>query len=96
MKPKMPISDNVKREIEVRAYLIWEREGRPHGRQHEHWQLAEAEILGTAPAAKVEKKAAPAKSNGRTAAGGGAKAVVAAKAKKPAKPTAPKTGPHHG
>jgi len=36
-------SDNEKR-IRERAYDIWVREGRPHGRDAEHWRKAEAEI----------------------------------------------------
>jgi hypothetical protein len=28
-------------EIAERAYAIWEREGRPHGRDLEHWLTAE-------------------------------------------------------
>lgn len=30
--------------IRQRAHAIWEREGRPHGRHEEHWQMAAAEI----------------------------------------------------
>jgi len=30
--------------IRTRAYAIWEREGRPDGREHEHWKQAAAEI----------------------------------------------------
>jgi hypothetical protein len=30
--------------VQQRAYEIWEREGRPHGRDDEHWQRAEREI----------------------------------------------------
>jgi hypothetical protein len=30
--------------IRRRAYEIWEREGRPHGREAEHWRLACEEI----------------------------------------------------
>jgi Protein of unknown function (DUF2934) len=30
--------------IRQRAYEIWERAGRPHGRDQEHWRQAEAEI----------------------------------------------------
>lgn len=30
--------------IQQRAYTIWEREGRPHGRAEEHWRMAAAEI----------------------------------------------------
>lgn len=29
-----------------RAYQIWESEGRPHGRDVEHWNRAEVEISG--------------------------------------------------
>lgn len=37
--------DNDKYElIRARAYEIWEREGRPAGREHEHWQQAELEL----------------------------------------------------
>jgi hypothetical protein len=34
-------------EIAARAYKIWEQEGRPHGRDFEHWLEAEREISGT-------------------------------------------------
>lgn len=30
--------------IRDRAYQIWEEEGKPHGRHHEHWLRAEKEI----------------------------------------------------
>ena len=30
--------------IRERAYQIWEREGRPHGRDFEHWVMAQVEI----------------------------------------------------
>jgi hypothetical protein len=30
--------------IRERAYQIWEREGKPHGRDAEHWQQAASEI----------------------------------------------------
>lgn len=32
------------REIEQRAYALWQAEGRPHGRHEEHWQRAAREI----------------------------------------------------
>jgi hypothetical protein len=38
-------------DVATRAYYIWEREGRPEGRDQEHWfrALAEAEgVLGNA------------------------------------------------
>jgi hypothetical protein len=34
------------REIERRAYQIWERDGRPEGRAKEHWRQAEQELAG--------------------------------------------------
>lgn len=33
-------------DIAQRAHQIWESEGRPHGRDQDHWQRAEREILG--------------------------------------------------
>ena len=32
--------------IKLRAYLLWEQEGRPEGRAEEHWLRAEAEVAG--------------------------------------------------
>ncbi|SMH35680.1 DUF2934 domain-containing protein [Azospirillum agricola] len=32
--------------IQDRAYQIWEEEGRPHGREQDHWLRAEAEVTG--------------------------------------------------
>jgi hypothetical protein len=31
-------------EIEQRAYAMWEQEGRPHGRNLDHWLTAEKEL----------------------------------------------------
>ena len=36
--------------IAQRAYAIWEEEGRPTGRDQAHWDQAEQEISGAAPA----------------------------------------------
>lgn len=38
--------------IKARAYQIWEEEGRPHGRHHEHWQKAMQESADGKPAAE--------------------------------------------
>ena len=38
------------------AYLIWEKQGRPHGKEHEHW--AEAERRLSLPAVKKAKAVA--------------------------------------
>jgi hypothetical protein len=32
------------REIQARAYQIWEREGRPENREEEFWHLAKQEL----------------------------------------------------
>jgi DUF2934 family protein len=38
------VMDDYVRRVRMRAYLIWEREGRPEGRELEHWLAAEHEI----------------------------------------------------
>ena len=42
----MGISEEAIRE---RAYHIWEREGRPHGRDFEHWVRAQVELIAETP-----------------------------------------------
>lgn len=37
-------------DIAKHAYQLWEREGRPHGRDKDHWHAAEREVLGAATA----------------------------------------------
>jgi phosphoenolpyruvate synthase/pyruvate phosphate dikinase len=83
MKTKNSISDDIQKEIALRAYYIWEREGRPEGREAAHWALAEAEVLCERPA-----KAAPPKAPAKAKSNGGAKPVKAEPAK-PAKPAEP-------
>lgn len=47
--------------IQERSYEIWEREGRPHGRDVEHWRLAETELVSEVAAVVAPKaKKAPA------------------------------------
>ncbi|MEX0696950.1 MAG: DUF2934 domain-containing protein [Dongiaceae bacterium] len=55
------ISANIYDRIRERAYSLWEREGRPHGRQMEHWLRAESEITGTVGRPKAAKTATPIK-----------------------------------
>ena len=56
----MAIRDNAEA-LRDRAYRIWEREGRPSGREHEHWAQAarelneEAEAIGILEAEDIEK-----------------------------------------
>jgi hypothetical protein len=59
MKAKAATTENLRHQIELRAYRIWESEGRPHGREAEHWRRAEAEILGAKPAVKAKTAAKP-------------------------------------
>jgi hypothetical protein len=46
------------RRIRVRAYEIWDAEGRPHGRHEQHWREAEQEIAhaenATEPAGRID------------------------------------------
>lgn len=83
------------------AYAIWEAEGKPKGRDAEHWRLAEERVatsLAGGPA-KAGMKAAEAKPPAKGKVASGTKAVAVAKpvAKPPAKPlgkpAATKTAP---
>jgi hypothetical protein len=40
--------------IQERAYAIWEEEGRPDGKDWDHWLRAEAEIISSIEEAKEE------------------------------------------
>ncbi len=66
--------------VALRAYFIWEGEGRPHGRHEDHWLAAEA---FEARAAEPEAIAVPAKK-------AAAKAPAARKAVAPKKAAAAK------
>ena len=37
-------SEGLRQQIADRAYVLWEQEGRPDGRDVDHWLRAEAEI----------------------------------------------------
>ena len=39
--------------MRVRAHEIWEREGRPHGREHQHWAEAARQLAAKAEAVEV-------------------------------------------
>ncbi len=49
----------IEQRVRERAYALWEREGRPFGRDVEHWRVSEqatfAELSETAPAKKSAK-----------------------------------------
>ncbi|WP_082649846.1 DUF2934 domain-containing protein [Bradyrhizobium lablabi] len=38
------MSEPTEKEIQNRAYQIWERNGRPEGKEDEFWRLAEQEL----------------------------------------------------
>ena len=70
--------DDRERKIRDRAYAIWEREGRPQGRESEHWRQAEREV-DDAPGAAAGEAGTAGKGSGsaRKAAASGQKAAAA-------------------
>jgi Protein of unknown function (DUF2934) len=46
--------DDYTQRVRLRAYLIWEREGRPEGREAEHWRQAEHEVAQEKDAAGLQ------------------------------------------
>lgn len=54
-------------DIEVRAYHIWEQEGRPQGRQLDHWLRAEQEFSPAQPRRAAQKATSTAKTVARSA-----------------------------
>ena len=61
-KPQEPGAAGMLRtEVARRAYEIWEREGRPHGRDRDHWLAAEREIAREAGVGKTTAAAGAAK-----------------------------------
>jgi len=73
------ISDDAIRE---RAYQIWEREGRPHGRDFDHWVQAQVELAAQAAGNGSARRTAP-----RAPA-----AAMKAKSIAPSKPSAARAG----
>jgi len=59
--------------IRQRAYEIWEAEGRPHGKEHEHWRRAEQEVAhreaAAAAAGSTAATTAPRRSRGQPPSG---------------------------
>lgn len=51
--------DDLHAGVQLRAYELWEAEGRPTGREVEHWLRAEAEVRGQIPAPFKPKPPAP-------------------------------------
>ncbi len=97
----MPDDDRIRR----RAHAIWEREGRPDGRQQEHWAQARREIEAeerTAPpraaadASPTPAAPAPTAPDGGGTTPGGAAAVGAPrKAERAPEPSPPDDSQEH-
>lgn len=53
--------DQREEQLRQRAYDIWQAEGEPHGRDRDHWEMAERELSDTPTeeAPKVETEAKP-------------------------------------
>lgn len=83
-------------EIAKRAYAIWEREGRPHGRNVEHWLTAERELnAGMSREASIDTDgASPAGQKKRTAAAPNPKPKVAVLKPKSHSRSTPVSKPH--
>ena len=54
--------------IRERAYAIWEREGRPEGRERQHWEQAARDVLASREAPRPSAKPKAAKGRSRKAA----------------------------
>lgn len=42
------MTDDREEQIRQKAYRIWQEEGEPEGREHEHWERAQQEFGGDA------------------------------------------------
>ena len=73
------MSIDLEQRIRVRAYEIWEREGRIHGNAEEHWHAAKLELTSMGSATSPEEAiAVPAKPKTRRKAAAPVEAVNAA------------------
>jgi hypothetical protein len=59
-----PLSEDA---VRTRAYLMWEADGRPFGRDDHYWQLALSEITAVVAADKPKRAAATAVAAEKTA-----------------------------
>lgn len=80
------MAGDLNKRVRERAYEIWESEGRPEGRSHEHWQQARAEF------AEAQSEAGKRPAGRKSASGTSASAKPARKAASPTGATS-KTGP---
>ncbi|WP_146587381.1 DUF2934 domain-containing protein [Puniceibacterium confluentis] len=75
-------------DIAQAAYFLWLAEGKPKGRDADHWRRAEQELTGS-PSQKRAAKAAPKARATKSATPKAATATAAPKTKAAAKPKAP-------
>jgi hypothetical protein len=65
IKPNQPNREQMIRQlIAVRAYEIWESQGRPHGHDAAHWRQAEQDVMACLPGSMTVD--VPAASKGAT------------------------------
>ncbi|WP_187969420.1 DUF2934 domain-containing protein [Aquibium microcysteis] len=82
-------------QLRQRAYRIWEAEGRPEGREAEHWARAERELADEQPVTAPEDAAAPSRARRKApaaepAAGGGTDGTAKRAARSAGKSAAPR------
>lgn len=70
MGDSMADTDDILERIRRRAHELWESEGRPHGRDSDHWTQAEAEIRGAGALEPTEKTAGSRKKTATSKAAG--------------------------
>jgi len=59
------MSTEKQRQIEQRAYALWQAEGRPDGKHEEHWRRAAHEVEAEERVVGEAEKAGPRQSSGR-------------------------------
>ena len=59
------MSNDLEQRIRERAYELWERDGRAHGRADAHWHAAKLELTSAAPTGAAEMIEVPAKAKSR-------------------------------
>lgn len=64
-----PDAEALRKRVEDRAYALWECEGKPHGRDLDHWRQAESEILAAGDAKRSSDPPSSTASGRKKAAG---------------------------
>jgi hypothetical protein len=59
------MNSETQRQIERRAYALWEAEGQPHGRHEEHWSRAAQQIEAEQAAGKRSSRRSAANTGSR-------------------------------